>query len=109
MSIRITCINKSNGYHQDPHHAIQSLGWKNDSTGEDGKSSRLEIYDWLKNKNGSAYVLDQLGSRAAVHPRENSAGNNSGSILRNRYARPAWRRTSPAPPQLRGVFYPSRR
>ncbi len=74
MSIRITCINKSNGYHQDPHHAIQSLGWKNDSTGEDGKSSRLEIYDWLKNKNGSAYVLDQLGNRAAVHPRENSAG-----------------------------------
>jgi hypothetical protein len=34
MAIRITCINKSAGYHQDPHHAITNLGWVNDANGK---------------------------------------------------------------------------
>lgn len=59
MAIRITCINKANGFHQDPHHAIESLGWLNEETGKTGKNSRLEIYNWLKDKNGSAYVKDR--------------------------------------------------
>lgn len=49
MSIRITCINKSGGYHEDPHHAISHLGWIADGTGNTGKSTRLEIYEWIKN------------------------------------------------------------
>jgi hypothetical protein len=74
MAIRITCINKSGGYHQDPHHAISHLGWINEATGEQSKNTRLEIYDWIKTKNGSAYVTDRQGNQAYVGTRENSNG-----------------------------------
>jgi len=65
------CINKSGGYHQDPDHAIQNLGWTNEANGETGKNTRLEIYAWLK---GTAYVTDRAGNRAYVYPRENVHG-----------------------------------
>jgi Protein of unknown function (DUF3892) len=74
MAIRITCINKSGGYHADPHHAISHLGWKNEQTGNTGRSARLEIYDWIKEKNGVAFVLDRLGNKAYVGTRENANG-----------------------------------
>jgi hypothetical protein len=74
MSIRVTCINKSGGYHEDPHHAISNLGWTEDGTGKTGRSTRLEIYEWIKNKNGVAYVLDARGNKAYVRTRENQHG-----------------------------------
>ena len=73
MSIRITCINKSGGYHADPHHAISNLGWIEDGTGKTGNNTRL-IYDWIKNENGTAYVLDPRGNKAFVGTRENANG-----------------------------------
>lgn len=74
MSVRVTCINKSGGYHEDPHHAITHLGWIADGTGNTGKSTRLEIYDWIKNQKGEAYVLDTRGNKAYVGTRENQNG-----------------------------------
>jgi hypothetical protein len=74
MTIRITCINKSGGYQADPHHAISNLGWVEDGTGKVGKNTRLEIYDWIKNQGGDAYVLDSRSNRAQVGPRENASG-----------------------------------
>lgn len=74
MSIRITCINKSGGYHEDQHHAISHLAWVEDGTGKTGKNTRLEIYRWLKNDNGVAYVQDWRGNKAYLYPRENAHG-----------------------------------
>lgn len=74
MAIRVTCINKSGGYHADPHHAISDLGWVQDGTGKTGKSTRLEIYGWIKSRGGQAYVLDSIGNRAQVGTRENASG-----------------------------------
>lgn len=74
MAIRITCINKSGGYHADPHHAISHLGWVEDGTSKTGKNTRLEIYNWIKDQNGTAYVLDSRGNRALVGTREHSNG-----------------------------------
>jgi len=74
MAIRINCINKSYGYHQDPHHAIENVGWVNEETGKTGRSTRLEIYDWLKTQNGTAYVKDSTGNVAYVGTREHSNG-----------------------------------
>ena len=74
MSVRITCINKSGGYHDDPHHAISQLGWVADGTGDTGKSTRLDMYNWIKNDNGVAYVLDAYGNKAFVGTRENQYG-----------------------------------
>ncbi len=74
MAIQITCINKSGGFHLDPHHSITNLGWRNDATGKRGRSSRQKVYDWLKNQGGEAYVVDGRGHRARVLPRENAHG-----------------------------------
>jgi hypothetical protein len=74
MSIRITCIKKSNGYHEDPHHAISELGWTNEQTNETGRSTRLEMYDWIKNQNGVASVADARGNNARVGGREHANG-----------------------------------
>lgn len=74
MTVRITCINKSGGYHADPHHAIENLGWINEQTGATGVSTRLEMYDFIKNKGGAAYVRDVRGRTAYVGARENANG-----------------------------------
>lgn len=74
MAIRITCINKSGGWHEDPHHAISYLAWKNEETGAAGKNSRLELYDWIKDKNGVAYVRDSRGNQVSVGTREHANG-----------------------------------
>ena len=65
MAVRITCINKEHGYHDDPHVAIENLGWTDEATGKQGKSTRLEIYNWLK-EGGEAYVKDRFGFKPLV-------------------------------------------
>jgi len=74
MSVRIKCINKEGGYHDDPHAAIEYLGWTNEQTGETGKSTRLEIYNWLKNQGGVAYVKDRFGNKAFLIPKVSRNG-----------------------------------
>lgn len=83
MAIRITCINKSGGYHDDPHHAISHLGWVEDGTGTTKKSTRMEIYVWIKNKDGVAYVLDSRGNKAYVGTRENQNDPVSSNLRRS--------------------------
>lgn len=74
MSVRITCIKKQGGYHEDPHHAIESVGWTNEQDGGTGSSTRIEMYDWIKNRGGAAYVRDNQGSSVAVGTAESSTG-----------------------------------
>lgn len=74
MSVRVTCINKSGGYHADPHHAIQNLGWVNEQNGETGKSTRLEMCDFVANRSNIAYVRDQAGNQAQVLDRISPTG-----------------------------------
>jgi len=62
MAIRITCINKAGGYHENPYVAISDLGWVNETSGETGRATRLEMYDWV-NRGGEAYV--QAGTARA--------------------------------------------
>ncbi|UFH33537.1 DUF3892 domain-containing protein [Chryseobacterium sp. C-71] len=74
MAIKITCINKDNGHHENPNLAITHLGWINEQTRETGKNTRLEIYSWIKDKNGDAYVTDAYGNRAKVITAETYSG-----------------------------------
>jgi hypothetical protein len=74
MAVQVTCISKSGGYHADPHHAIERVGWIEDGTGKTGNNSRLEMYDWIKDKQGRAYVRDGRGHSAIVGTRENANG-----------------------------------
>jgi len=74
MAVRITCVSKPSGDNENPHEAISMLGWTNEETGAKGTSTRLEIYDFIKNKGGNAYVIDRRGNKAYVDARENAHG-----------------------------------
>ena len=56
VAVRITCINKANGQHENAYVAIQYLGWVNEESGASGKWSREQMYDFVVNQNGVAYV-----------------------------------------------------
>jgi len=56
MAIRITCIKKDGGNHENPFVAINTLGWINESTGEQNSSTRVQMYDWVVG-GGQAYVV----------------------------------------------------
>jgi hypothetical protein len=73
MAIRITCIRKASGYHENPYVAISHLGWVEDGSGSTGESTREVMYDWIENKGGEAYVLGG-GSRARVYGAVSPAG-----------------------------------
>jgi len=74
MAVRITCINKDGGNHENPHAAISDLGWVEDGSGQSGKSSRLQMYDWIKHQGGYAYVRDGYGNSARVGTAETPRG-----------------------------------
>lgn len=66
MSIRIICINKVNGEHENLYVAISHLGWEEYGTTKTGKNTREEVYDFIKNDGGIAYVEDTKGNKAKV-------------------------------------------
>ena len=61
MAIRVVCITKDSGNHENRHTAISKLGWA--GQGSFGYMSRAEMYDWLK-QGGSAFVRDRFGNVA---------------------------------------------
>src|SRR5687768_890586 len=74
MSVRITCIKKAGGNHEDPHVAISELGWTNEQTGASDRSTRLQMYEWVKNGN-QAYVKDVYGNVAYLVAKVSRSGN----------------------------------
>jgi hypothetical protein len=74
MAVRITCINKEHGNHEDPHVAISTLGWLNETTKETGKTTRVEMYNWVK-QGGQAYVRDAYGNIVYLIAKVSAWGN----------------------------------
>lgn len=74
MTVRITCIRKSNGDHENPHVAISSMDWVNESDNARGTSTRIEMYDWIKEKSGHAFVRDNAGHGVRVGTAETQRG-----------------------------------
>jgi hypothetical protein len=62
MEYQIVCIEKDNGHHENRHTAISLLGWM-DSNGKSDYSSRIQMYDFVKN-GGRAFVRDIYGNKA---------------------------------------------
>lgn len=73
MAKRITCINKDNGDHDNPHEAISHYGWTEDGTGASDKWTRPVMVDWVK-RGGQAYVRDAQGNIAWCRVRTSSRG-----------------------------------
>ena len=63
MPIRITCIKKDGGNHENPCAAISRLRWIEDGTQKTGDTSRDDMHDWVKG-GGQAYVKDAGGDIA---------------------------------------------
>ncbi len=72
MEIRIICIDKASGNHENPYTAISYLGWK-DETGRDKRTNREEMYKWVKD-GGRAYVRDSKGDVAYLIAETTSKG-----------------------------------
>jgi hypothetical protein len=64
MTVRITCITKDNGNHESPYVAIENVGWVNEATSKTGNSTRVQMYDWVVNEKGDAFVKDAQGNVA---------------------------------------------
>jgi hypothetical protein len=74
MSVKITCINKDNGHHEDPHLAIAYFGWLNEVSGEVGRCSLIKMVEFIE-KGGAAYVKDLFGNVAYLVVRRSIHGN----------------------------------
>ena len=72
MSIKITCINKDSGNHDNPNLAITHLGWINDVTGNTGITTRLDLYDFIKK--GNYVYVERLGNKVKVITAETTNG-----------------------------------
>jgi hypothetical protein len=75
MTVRINCINKSGGYHENPHEAISVFGWVEDGTNKTGRTDRETMWKWVTD-GGQAYVKDAYGNTAKVIAKTNSRGTH---------------------------------
>jgi len=75
MSIKITCIKKDNGNHENPYVAISSLNWINEESTEKGTITRTDLYDWIHDKGGIAYVKDSKGNKANLEAKLSPKNN----------------------------------
>lgn len=73
MAVRITCINKSGGYHENPHEAISYYGWQNEETGATGKNDRQSMVKWVDD-GGIAYVKDIYGNKIDCYVNQSRNG-----------------------------------
>lgn len=74
MAVRVVCINKDNGNHENPHLAIEFFGWVNEQTNEQGKNSRDYMVNYVEN-GGKVYVKDSYGRVAYCEVRTSINGN----------------------------------
>ena len=65
MSVKITCIKKDNGNHENPYVAIKSMNWLNEADQKTGTSTREDMYSFVKD-GGEAYVKDADGNKAKL-------------------------------------------
>lgn len=68
MAVRIICIKKDEGTYENPYIAIDYLEWVNERINVKGVTDRTKIYDWIKDEDGEAYILDQYGNKNLLIP-----------------------------------------
>lgn len=71
--VKIRCINKSEGYHENPNEAISHYGWINESSGESGRTDRLTMVDWVR-KGNQAYVVNGSGQKVYCYIKKSVHG-----------------------------------
>jgi len=73
MAVKITCIKKDNGNHENPYVAITSMNWIDEKTQQSGTSNREAVYEFVKEGN-EAYVKDSSGNKAILEAKVSPKG-----------------------------------
>ena len=73
MQVRITCITKDNGNHENPHLAATGYGWLNELNNQTGWLSRSEMVSWME-KGNKTYVKDNQQRLIYCYVRTSSLG-----------------------------------
>jgi hypothetical protein len=75
MAVRILCIKTDATPHHNPYVAIDSLEWVNERINVKGITERSKLYDWIKNEDGEAYIIDDSGNKSCLIPALCPEGN----------------------------------
>jgi len=75
MAVRIICIKTDTKPHHNPYVAIDSLEWINERINVKGLTERAKLYDWIKNEDGEAYIIDNNGNKTSLIPAVCPDGN----------------------------------
>ncbi|MEO3403199.1 hypothetical protein AAFN85_04805 [Mucilaginibacter sp. CAU 1740] len=75
MAVRIVCIKTDTRPHHNPYVAIDSLEWVNERINVKGITERSKLYDWIKNEDGEAYIIDKQGNKTCLIPAVCPEGN----------------------------------
>ena len=75
MAVRIICIKKEEGKHENPYIAIDYLEWVNERINVKGITDRTKIHDWIKYESGEAYIVDRSGKKIYLIPEISPLGN----------------------------------
>jgi hypothetical protein len=90
MAVRITCINKDGGNHENPYVAISKLGWRNEQTGATGTSTREQMYDfvaqgnlaYVQNGGSQARLIAQISPRGTRYVKTEANTTESDNLLK---------------------------
>ncbi len=83
MAVKITCIKKAGGDHENQYVAISSMNWINESTNASGTATRQEMYDFIVNDKGEAYVRDAYGNKAMLEGKISDKGTKYVKTVRD--------------------------
>jgi len=75
MAVRILCIKREEGISDNPYLAIDHFEWVNERINVNGVTDRIQIYDWIKEGNGEAYIIDNNGNKTYLIPAVCPEGN----------------------------------
>ncbi|WP_183562829.1 DUF3892 domain-containing protein [Mucilaginibacter sp. SP1R1] len=75
MAVRILYIKTDTRLHENPYIAIDSLEWVNERINVKGITERAKLYDWIKDGDGEAYIVDQHGNKTTLIPAVCPEGN----------------------------------
>jgi len=75
MAIRIICIKRNEGIHENPWLAINYVEWINERVNVNGITEREKIHDWIKDLAGVAYIIDKHGNKVPVEPAVSPKGD----------------------------------
>jgi hypothetical protein len=66
MEIQLVSMELNTGLQENPLCAIRSLHWIHRKARVYSKHTREELYDWIKNENGRAYIVSGEGMKSYV-------------------------------------------